>query len=135
MGIDRRKKKCSPSVAILGAIVFSFGYYGLLPYDSSMFYSLLSSLGIEREWSFLVMGVGSISMLSACNPNRILRWFANASTTLVCGWSFILFLHLGVYPHSATVCGIIAFGTLVDMIREAFIGVRMREGISNGVFS
>jgi hypothetical protein len=131
---DRRRHSARSGMATVGAIMVSLGSYVFQPMET-LFTNTLARMEIEEFWGGLMICTGLLMMTAAFMPGRrILNWLAHAITAIVCGWTYIIMMHLGTSTPTINACLIISIASLATMLRDALEGEKIR-GVLHGNFN
>lgn len=124
--MDRRRHSIRVHTITLGIVLSSLGFYAFSPLDT-LFVRTLTKLGMEHEWGTVLVIAGALLSYSGVSRNRYVQWSGNFTASLVCGWTVMLFWLYGAITPTVSACGVIAFGCLFQMIRDACAGRQFRR--------
>jgi hypothetical protein len=127
--IDRRRSEFRTDSATLGAILLVMGWFAS-PWngDDTLFTRVLASQGLEHAWGIIMMLTGGakivVSLVLIPRPWIEPYWDRiKVTTTLllvfVASWTFLHFVEAELYTPTVLALGVIAFGALATLIRDA----------------
>jgi hypothetical protein len=127
--IDRRRSEFRTDSATLGAILVVMGWFAS-PWqpDETLFTRVLASQGLEHVWGIVMMLTGGakivVSLVLVPRPWIEPYWDRiKVTTTLllvfVASWTFLHFVEAELYTPTVLALGVIAFGALATLIRDA----------------